>query len=254
MNLLVTSDWQCSLQNLDRMTVFRKQLISIIQANNKAGKKTIFAHLGDVKENMNPVDQRVTNFIHETFIEIRDNGAGLLFNTGNHDRITTQDGVPSITPLIASLGATVADETWVKIPIRLLTWRANVVKYCIIYMVPYARDPVLQTRMFKEAAIDAVLPEYKDPSCQVFGRDNIKILFFHNTLTGCRQNLYTKGTGISIDDVSPNNYEICVGGHIHLPQKIKPNIYYVGSPFAQDWGEANMNHRLLQLTIDESRK
>ena len=37
----------------------------------------------------------------------------------------------------------------------------------------------------------------------------------------------------------PDNYKFCLAGHVHLHQKLGENFYYIGNPFASDWGEAN---------------
>jgi hypothetical protein len=39
-------------------------------------------------------------------------------------------------------------------------------------------------------------------------------------------------------------------GHIHLPQQIGSNVFYVGSPFQQNYGEAGEEKRLGLVTID----
>jgi DNA repair exonuclease SbcCD nuclease subunit len=39
-------------------------------------------------------------------------------------------------------------------------------------------------------------------------------------------------------------------GHIHKPQTVVKNVYYVGSPFQQHWGEAGENKRLAIFDTD----
>ena len=252
MKLIVTGDWQCCISNLDRCLILKDQIIRLLKSASKTDN-TFFLHLGDVKEAHNPVDVRVTNFIVTAFQEIRRNCTGIMFVKGNHDQISAYDGSQSCIPLIASLRATVADDTWVKIPIRLLTWRQSVVKYCIIYLVPFVRNLDSQKKLFAEAAADAALPEYRDSTSQTVSTDNVKILCFHNTITGCKQNLYTKGTGLSVQDIGAKNYDLCISGHVHLAQEIKPNIIYVGSPFPMTWSECNSDHRILEITLDEKK-
>jgi DNA repair exonuclease SbcCD nuclease subunit len=183
--------------------------------------------------------------------EIRSHCAGVFFVEGNHDKISAQDGMVSYEPLISALKATVASDNWIKIPIRLLTWKQTIVRYLLLYLVPYVRDLEKQKKMFAEAAADASLSEYKDPMSTTVSTDNVKILAFHNTVTGCKQNLYTRGVGVSVSDLGAQNYNLCVGGHVHHAQKISPNVIYVGSPFAMTWNEANSEHRILQITIEE---
>jgi len=40
-------------------------------------------------------------------------------------------------------------------------------------------------------------------------------------------------------------------GHIHIPQQLGDNIFYVGSPFQQDFGEAGEAKRLALVTVDK---
>lgn len=39
-------------------------------------------------------------------------------------------------------------------------------------------------------------------------------------------------------------------GHVHQPQQMADNLYYVGSPFQQDFGEANQAKRVCLLDLD----
>lgn len=225
MKVIITGDWQASITNLDRCLILKDQIIKILKST--PNEKRVFLHLGDIKESHNPVDVRVTNFIVESFEEIRQYCSDVLFVKGNHDMISAQDNVPSIIPLISSLGVTVADDRWIKACIGLLT----------IYMVPYVRNLETQKKMFIEAATDA--KHLTGP----------KILAFHQTVTGCKQNLYSKGDGINVNDLGAKHYDVCVGGHIHLAQDISSNIIYVGSPFPMTWNEANSDHRILRITL-----
>jgi DNA repair exonuclease SbcCD nuclease subunit len=246
MKLFFTGDWQCSVSNLDRCELYLQHLEKLVTEASKS-ESVFVVHLGDIKETLNPVDQRVTNFIVDAVKRLKK----VLYVRGNHDYITTQDGVASCAPVIRSAGAaTVADTEWVMVPLRLVPWHGRP-QYCLIYMVPYFRDPEKQREEYMKAAGHSLLnkKEYRDPTCDAIGKDNITILAFHNTVTGCRQNLYTCGEGFTLDEMGAGTYDYCVGGHIHHPQLIKPNIYYVGSPFAMDWSEVNSKHRTLVLNI-----
>lgn len=250
MRLVCSGDWQCSLTNLDRCRIFVAQLVRVL----KEDEQTFFLHLGDIKEHWNPIDVRVTNYIIEALTEIRQSCRGFYYIRGNHDSITTQDGVPNIVPLIEATGAlALADTSWVRIALRLLTWNPEVVRYALLYLVPFMRDPARQLRAFREAAADAAKPEYRDPTCDAVGRNNIHILAFHNSVRGFRESLHTTASGLSADEIGAANYDICIGGHIHVPQHVG-NIYFAGSPFPMDWGEVNYQHRFLTVSISEERK
>jgi hypothetical protein len=64
MKLLLTSDWQCSPQNLHLCQELVEQLLTVI----KRQKIDTLIHLGDVKHAWNPIDQRVTNFLIDTSV------------------------------------------------------------------------------------------------------------------------------------------------------------------------------------------
>jgi DNA repair exonuclease SbcCD nuclease subunit len=228
MKILFTGDWQASLKNLDRCRLVKEQVIRLLRKY----KPCIFVHCGDVKDAFNPVDVRVTNFLIEAFTEIKQAAASVLYIRGNHDSITTADGSPSCVPLIEALGADmVADSCWTCAPLVRSTAE--------VWMVPYFRDPVRQRREFAAAATDA----------KAILNRTVKILAFHNEVAGCERTAYTKGEGLTAKDIGAKYYDICVGGHIHRPQFLKPNIYYAGSPYAIDWGEANEKKRYLILEV-----
>lgn len=226
MQIICTGDWQCAVSNLDRCKVVVEHIIDVFQSFPK--ERRLLLHLGDVKESMNPVDQRVTNFIIDAFTEIGTHCERMLFVRGNHDNIQTQDGSPSIIPLLEQLGVACADDDWRRIELRV---------GADVYLVPYFRDSSRQKKAFSDAREDAAK------------RKSVKILAFHNEIAGCALSAYAKSEGISQADVGVTNYDLCVGGHIHLPQFIQPNVHYVGSPFCMDWGETNYEHRLLVLKV-----
>ena len=61
-------------------------------------------------------------------------------------------------------------------------------------------------------------------------------------------------SGIMLDGIPKETLEkaqLTLLGHIHKPQKIGTNIYYVGSPFQQDYGEARESKRVGLLDLDK---
>jgi ABC-type transport system involved in cytochrome c biogenesis ATPase subunit len=150
----------------------------------------------------------------------------------------------------------------------------------LIWMVPYFRDPVRQKKAFAEAAADA-----RSHKLVEGGKPSVKILAFHNEVTGCERNAYSKGTGLTLDEVGTDTYDLCVSGHIHRPQIVfKPSaspgsrkapadgqkrvlgalnaqerasygfsgaVIYPGSPFSTSWGEVNEVKELMVASINE---
>jgi DNA repair exonuclease SbcCD nuclease subunit len=240
--LIITGDWQACVTNLDRLRRHVDQVVKILETSNDPS--TFFVHLGDAKEHFNPLDVRVTNFLIESFTRIKKTCRGFWFIRGNHDSITTQDGTPSICTLVRSLGALdVADSELVHTRLPLLTWGGK--NNLDLYFVPYFRDMKTQKAEFTKAGEHRM--QHKHDSTH-------GLLFFHNTLTGARLNAAgAKVTALTRDDICADLYDACISGHVHVPQVIK-NVTWVGSPFSMDWGEVNLAHRILDISIKETRK
>jgi len=76
------------------------------------------------------------------------------------------------------------------------------------------------------------LPRFRGPKL-LFGHFQVEGAFFNNStaLTGVPKSVLQK-------------FNLVMLGHIHIPQSVTPKIHYVGSPFQQDWGEANQSKRV----------
>lgn len=215
--ILFTADWQCSATNLDRCQLVLDQLLAYLDASRVSEKAVV--HAGDFKDQHNPVDQRVTNFIIRAVQQIKQR-ARFYFVRGNHDSIAARDGVPSCCDVVVSAGADgVADESWLLVPCG---------KKTRLHLVPYFRDPDRQRAEFRAAA------EYARRHA-----DRCNVLVFHNEVAGCLMNLAgLRGRTYSLADLGA--YSMCIGGHIHMPQRdVQNRVAYVGSPFCVDWGECN---------------
>jgi DNA repair exonuclease SbcCD nuclease subunit len=230
------------------------QILETLRYWNKHSKeRNACVMLGDIKHVMNPVDVRVTNFMIEA-ITLISAEADFYFVRGNHDSITTQDGVPSCVPTVVSAGSIYsADDKWMRFGLGKTGM--------FLWAVPYFRNPETQKKAFQEAAADA--RSYSSKAVY-------KVLAFHNEVSGCQRNAHTTGTGLTLDDIDTSAYDLCVSGHIHRPQVVIPNrnglgdirarkppleanpdhrrtqkspipgaVYFAGSPFTMDWGEVN---------------
>lgn len=224
MNILLTSDWQVSLANLDRCEAVLEHLVET--ARKHRCKYVI--HLGDIKDAFNPVDQRVTNFLVHATKTISDI-CPFLFLAGNHDFISPRDGVPSCLPVLAAAGARVFEQPG----------GFELDKGVVAWFVPFVRDPAAQLKAFRVVA--------KKRKTHIGG---LHLLFFHNELRGCTRSMYSRGEGITPKDARAHCYDIAVGGHIHHQQSFGKNLWYVGSPFHNDWGEANEQKGSLLLRCD----
>jgi hypothetical protein len=80
MKVICTSDWQAAWYNLDQV---RRAVNHILKLCKKHGVKTVI-HCGDVKQQLNPVDIRVTNYMVSVIQRFKSEGIRLIFLLGNH--------------------------------------------------------------------------------------------------------------------------------------------------------------------------
>lgn len=236
--LLFSGDWQVSLNNLDRCEVVSNQVQSILKKES-----THFVFLGDAKDAFNPVDQRVTNFLIEHFTKITGLATYSYFIRGNHDNISVADDSPSCLPLIEKLGfSSWADRDWCFAVLPEETKSPRI----YLYMVPFFRDPNRQKKAFRGAwSYRKGLSSAKTTVI----RGSKHILAFHNEVLNCVISPARKGQAYSLADIGASDYDLCIGGHVHKSQFLKPNVHFVGSPFPMDWSEANFEHRLLLVEL-----
>jgi len=182
----------------------------------KKYKVNALINTGDFKNTYNPVDVRVINFGIEASTIFENENIPFWVELGNHDRIGLYDDKQNWLQVLAEAGAKVFDSPTVHkfgYPDK-------------IHFLPFMTDKDELKRAAKELSLDA------NPLSS--------ILVFHEDIKGCYYNLMTKSEGkITPNDLCPDRYLFCIGGHIHLQHRVKGNIWYAGSPFAMDWGEAN---------------
>lgn len=76
-----------------------------------------------------------------------------------------------------------------------------------------------------------------------------KLLFGHFQVVGARMNSGIALHGVPVDILK--HFNLCLLGHVHIPQTIGNCIHYVGSPFQQDWGEAGEAKRVGVLDTED---
>jgi DNA repair exonuclease SbcCD nuclease subunit/predicted ATPase len=214
MKILFTSDWQASYENLDLCSGAAEE---ILQLKEKHEFETLVL-CGDLKHVYNPVDIRVINFWQSTIKNWIKKGLDVVVLLGNHDRLGLYNEKPNWMPVLRNAGAKAFDE-----PAHLALPGGGF----RLALLPFRQDAGTAR---KEAADLASLTG-----------PNKRILVFHADLQSARYNvLSTSSTSVlTVKDLHSQRYVYCIGGHLHLRQKLCENVYYVGSPFATDWGEAN---------------
>lgn len=224
MRLLVTSDWQCHAGNLDRCHATLHRLIEVALDV----KATHILHLGDVKDALNPVDQKVTNFlVHASQVIALNKKVPFLVLLGNHDRTTLSDESDHCFPAMEAAGARCFDRP------SLVDLGQGVG----IYLVPWFRDrqELLKAFASRPKTVNETL-----------------ILGFHADVNAARYSLVSGRQaegGLTSKDIHRRDYALCLSGHVHMPQDVN-GVTYVGSPFSQDWGEVNQEKRFLLVTCN----
>lgn len=221
MKSVFTSDWQLHTENLHKAKAFVKFLLAYCI---KHGIKVVF-HLGDSKHQYNPLDIRVLNFKLWVIKIFKEAGIVWYQLMGNHDRIGMTEESGNWFPALRAAGA-----------ICITRAKTFSVGGMAVAAVPYMSDPL---------ALRNALKRVSKQACD--------LLIFHNTILGCKANVQSSlKEGVHLEDLRPEVYRWCIGGHIHFPQKLGRNSYFVGSPFAMDWGEANQQKRI--IVIASTRK
>lgn len=217
---LITADWQVEWEILDICSKAWKKALDICE---KRKLNWIFI-CGDAKHRYNPLDVRLIKWWQAAIVLAIQKKIGVYFLLGNHDRDGMYSDEKNWFPILKKAGGICIDKPDVMDmgdgKLMLLPFMSNV------------------TRLKEEA---------KKLSSQADRKKDI--LLFHSNLKDCRYNRLGEKSDAKLEpnDLVPNRYRYCIGGDIHLPQKIQENIYYVGSPFATDWGEANQRKRFLVI-------
>lgn len=224
MKLLFTSDWQASWTNLAQCRATVKHILEICE---EEGITTV-VHCGDIKHTLNPVDVRVVNFIIATCRKFQRAGIHFIALLGNHDMVGMHDESPNWFPALRAAGAAVIDTPVV----------TSVGEGFSIHAVPFARQ--VSRGDFRSVTASA--------------NPETSLLIFHQELYKSMYNLSQTcdSKSLRLRDLKPERYMFCLGGHIHLGQRVSKNVYYVGSPFAHDWGEANQRKGF--LVVDLARR
>lgn len=219
MRALITGDWQAAWSNLRNCNAILDQVLSVC----KSHKVTTVLHLGDLKHHYSPVDVRVVNFGVRFVTTLRSAGITPFILLGNHDRVSMSVKSDNWFPALKAAGA-------------ITIGRPTYFHEHRLAAVPYVQDYRIARRWFRRIAAEAVEAKRKP------------VLLFHHEVAGSMLNVTAKAeTRLRLSDLRPETYQWCFGGHIHLFQRLADNVYYVGSPFAHDWGEANQQKGLVVI-------
>jgi len=191
-------------------------------------KPDAIIHAGDAKEQYSPIDVRVPKFWIKAISQITKAGFRFIMLLGNHDRISQSRESKNWLDILRVAGAeTVSIPKWKKV--------AN----GSVAFLPFTSDKKLELQWSNQLADDAPAGH--------------KALIFHTGIRGANISAYAKDdTSITVDQLHSDVYDICLGGHYHEHQNITgSNVYYVGSPFCQDWSEANQTKGHVLVDVND---
>ena len=226
MRILFTSDWQTDYDNLD---LCRRAVDEILRLKDELGFDVLVL-CGDLKHVYNPIDVRVINFWMKTVTAWRRAGLDVVADLGNHDRVGMHVDKQNWFPVLRKAGVLAYDEPGY----------VDIRGEREIAVLPYRNSPQLIRREASDLARDSAAAA--------------SVLVFHSELRGARYNVLARAEDAVLcpKDLHPERYLFCIGGHFHLQQRVEGNIWYCGSPFATDWGEANQ--RKGYLLVDTKKK
>lgn len=210
---LFQSDLQADFGNLQECEIALEELLA---AANKY-KPAAIIHAGDVKDAYSPVDVETVKFCVRMVRRIREAGHRIIILLGNHDRISQSAESRNWLDVLQAAGAEIVTKP-----------RVKVIQGVAIGFLPYGVG---------ETLIQGAKTLLSKTSGHGSGP---KLLVFHSEITGSVINASGRlGKGVTGEDLGFEHYDACFGGHIHQHQKIADNAWYIGSPFCQDWGEAD---------------
>ncbi len=177
-----------------------------------------FVILGDVFDRLNPPEVMRQAFINTLVLPLKDAKIPLHILIGNHD--TNLSGT---TNMMAEdvLGAFKLYDT-IDISQTIIGDQS-----CIF--VPFGYDILSVKGMAKHSI--------------VFGHEEIR-----GASIGAQNWIPTEG----IKAESLKDYKLVILGHIHKPQQVADNIYYVGALAKQNFGERDEGQRTILLTVDSN--
>jgi DNA repair exonuclease SbcCD nuclease subunit len=145
---------------------------------------------------------------------------------GNHDR-------PNNTVYLTEEHPFSACKSW-----KNTTIVDNVVEWNNYLFVPY-----VQVGRFHEA-INSFIEESSEESFKKFN-----IIFAHQEFKGCSMGAIKSEHG----DEYPQDYPLCISGHIHIYEELQPNLIYPGTPIQHSYGDSP-DKAIVDLTFNFEEK
>jgi len=187
-------------------------------------------HAGDAKDEYDPVALLVVKFWVRAVRRIKDAGFRFIMLKGNHDRISQSATSKDWLDILRAAGAETVSQP-----------RTKMINGELLGLLPFTGDKKQEIEWAAQLADER----------RAYG-SNTSVLVFHTELAGAALNSAgLPATGNTLEDLCMDEWTICLGGHLHQHQQVAgSNVWYIGSPFTQDWGEVNAKkgHLLLDAS------
>lgn len=201
-SVLAIGDLHFKINNLNDMDILCDKIFKWLDNHNV----DFIVLMGDTLDNhgivyIEPLCRAVT------FIQKLSKTQKVFLLIGNHDRKNNKKfefNEHPFTSLKTEKNLTVVDDI-----------HCEYIKSKKFVFVPYVFPGLLLKQLSKV--------EWKD-SCAIFGHQEIK---------GCSMGSITSNEG----DEWNSDYPLLISGHIHVYQKLQPNMIYVGTPIQHSYGE-----------------
>lgn len=146
----------------------------------------------------------------------------IIINTGNHDQCLRDGRIHSLEIFRGLTNVTVVSE-----PTSIRDGDV------MMHFHPFTTDLELFRKWCSGLKFDPLL---------------MNVLFVHQAVDGSKlaKDTIYKG-GLSLDDIRNTEVEAVFLGHFHRPQELAYNVWYVGSPYEIDSGEAGDTKRFMIL-------
>ena len=129
------------------------------------------------------------------------------------------------------------------------SWANTTIVDKVVEWNNYLFVPYVQVGRFHEAVNDFVGNKDSAESKVLRNPKDFNIIFAHQEFKGCSMGAIKSEHG----DEYPQDYPLCISGHIHTYEELQPNLIYPGTPIQHSYGDSP-DKALIDLTFNEEDK
>jgi len=238
MKIMVTSDWELTEERLP----IAEKVIGAMLMEFVLGEYTHFVFCGDMFREFNAATERFAREVIEQ-IKFKVGKHYTFLLVGNHDRETAEDRLTALFGnAIFSPGSQILNDEGSGTPIAFLPAPDR---------AAFGAQRGAEGRRQRDAALSEALEAALISLETQIGPENLShaILFFHAAIGGAELGKQKLPHGLTweIPAARLQRWGLAIGGHIHKPQVIGANIYFVGGLFSQTHGEKAETFRVLAV-------